>query len=69
MIKDVKCEHIYHITTDEGEYNQYVRRGANSWFVYMGESLEPLYDCESIECDFQDLLKRLRKEVGIFVDK
>lgn len=52
MIKDVKSEYLYQVTTDEKEYNQYIRRGPESWYVCMGESVEPLYDCEEIEKEF-----------------
>lgn len=43
----------HHVETDETDYNQYTRYGPDCWFVTMGESDEPVYDCEEIEALFQ----------------
>lgn len=47
----------YLVKTDECEYNQYTRYGPNSWFVMMGESDEPVYNCGKIESLFQEHTK------------
>jgi hypothetical protein len=47
----------HHVETDEYDFNQYTRYGPYSWFVTMGESDEPVYDCVEIEALFQEYLK------------
>lgn len=38
------------VTTDEAEYTRY---GADAWYVTVGESDEPVYDCKEIEILYQ----------------
>lgn len=47
---------IFYIETDEKDYHRYIRHAANSWTVAMGESDEPVYDCEELEKMFQKWL-------------
>lgn len=47
---------IYQVITDE-EYNQYTRYSDNCWTVTIGESDEPVYDCEELEMEFQKIMK------------
>lgn len=53
MIKNVNSKTVHFVTTDESEYNQYIRYGSNNWSVTIGESEEPVYDCEELEKEFQ----------------
>jgi hypothetical protein len=45
------------ISTDEKIHNEYYRYSANNWRVWMGERLEPFYDCEEIEKLYQQYIK------------
>ena len=45
------------VETDEDEQFNYTRYGADSWYVKMGESDEPVYDCKEIEARFQEYIK------------
>ena len=56
-IKDVTESVELSITTDEEDYNEYVRYSADKWYVWMGESLEPCYGCEEQEKVYQEYLK------------
>lgn len=47
----------HHIETDEGEHYQYTRYAPDIWVVRMGESDEPVYDCEGMEALFQEKLR------------
>lgn len=47
----------HRVETDEPEYNQYIRYGADCWFVQMGESDEPVYDCKELERAYQEHTK------------
>ena len=62
MIKDIEKFEIYYITTDEKEYNEYIRYSASSWMVRIGESEEPQYDCEELEAEFQRMMEEKRNE-------
>ena len=55
-IKETKC---FYVVTDEEEYYQYTRYGAYCWYVRMGESDEPVYDCDEIEKLFQEYQRNL----------
>ena len=55
-IESISEMRAYHIETDEDEYYCYTRYGPDCWYVTMGESDEPFYDCEEIERLFQDKL-------------
>ena len=43
--------------TDDDELFSYTRYGADCWYVNMGESDEPVYDCKEIEAKFQEYIK------------
>lgn len=48
----------FFIETDD-EYNyMYNRYGANNWTVRMGESDEPLYNCDEIEKLYQEWITK-----------
>lgn len=53
-IKEVTC---FSVTTDEELYCQYYRYGADAWYLTMGESDEPVYNCEEIERLYQEYIK------------
>lgn len=57
MIIDITRKEIYQVSTDDGECCQYTRYSPTCWFVTMGESEEPVYDCEELEMDFQELMR------------
>lgn len=66
-IKEVITSVEVSITTDEEEYNEYVRYSADNWYVWMGESLEPQYSCDEQEKAYQEYLRekdidRIRQE-------
>jgi len=42
------------VTTDEDEYNEYTRYGPDCWYVQMGESDEPVYECQELERLYQE---------------
>lgn len=62
MIKEIERSEIYYVTTDEKEYNEYIRYSAGSWMVRIGESEEPQYDCEELEAEFQRMMEEKRNE-------
>jgi len=45
---------VFYVETDEKELNRYTRHSSCSWTVIMGESDEPVYDCEDLEKLFQE---------------
>jgi hypothetical protein len=45
------------VATDDDELFSYTRYGADCWYVNMGESDEPVYDCKEIEAKFQEYIK------------
>lgn len=47
---------IFYVTTDSDELYEYKRYSADNWTVIMGESDEPVYDCEDLEEMFQKWL-------------
>lgn len=55
MIKGIEKSEIYYVTTDEEDYNEYIRYSASSWMVRIGESEEPMYDCDELEEEFQKM--------------
>ncbi len=52
-IKRVSEIHSFTVVTDEDEHYEYTRYAADSWYVMMGESNEPVYNCEELERLFQ----------------
>ena len=63
-ITDIFESKIFVVETNEGEYYKYTRYGEDNWFIRMGESLEPLYDCKEIEKEFQ---KYMDQENDVFL--
>jgi hypothetical protein len=55
-IKQVDKATIYYVETDEKDWHYYIRHGADSWCLLMGESWEIQYDCEELEKEFQEWL-------------
>lgn len=49
MIKGIEKSEIYYVTTDDEDYNEYIRYSSSSWMVRIGESEEPIYDCDELE--------------------
>ena len=45
------------VTTDEVEFNEYIRYGADCWYVLTGESDEPVYECRELERLYQEHVK------------
>ena len=56
-ITDVFERKFFIVETNENEYYEYTRHGEDNWFIRMGESLEPLYDCEEIEKEFKKYME------------
>jgi hypothetical protein len=44
---------VYFVETDESNYSFYTRYDADNWTKRMGESDEPIFDCEELERQFQ----------------
>lgn len=57
-IKEVTKAIIFYVETDEEDYYRYIRHGADSWMVAMGESDEPVYKCEELEQMFQEWVSK-----------
>ena len=55
MIKGIEKSEIYYVTTDDEDYNEYIRYSSSSWMVRIGESEEPIYDCDELEKEFQKM--------------
>ena len=62
-ITDVFEQKAFIVETNENEYYEYTRYSEDNWFIRMGESLEPLYNCEEIEKEFQ---KYMDQENDVF---
>lgn len=41
------------IETDKNEYPTFLRWASDNWERIMGESTEPVYDCEGLEHEYQ----------------
>ena len=59
-IEEITKAEIHFVTTDEEDYYKYTRYSATNWTVRMGESDEPVYDCEELESMFQSALANER---------
>lgn len=46
-------------TCVETEGHDYIRYGPDCWYERMGESDEPVYNCEKIEALYQEYLKEV----------
>jgi hypothetical protein len=44
---------VYFVETNESNYSFYTRYDADNWTKRMGESDEPIFDCEELEKQFQ----------------
>ena len=44
------------VSTDDEPYPDFIRWSADSWENIMGESSEPIYDCEELEKLYQEHL-------------
>lgn len=55
MIKEIEKSEIYYVTTDDEDYNEYIRYSSSRWMVIIGESEEPVYDCDELEEEFQKI--------------
>ncbi len=53
-VKSISSKLVHFMETDEDEYFNYIRYGKDAWFNTMGESDEPVYDCEWLEELFQE---------------
>lgn len=60
-IKGITKAEIHFVTTDEGDYYEYTRYSSTNWTVRMGESDEPVYNCEELEDMFQSALESYKK--------
>lgn len=58
QILEVRDVYAMAVETNENPWNQYTRYGHDAWFVSMGESQEPVYDCEEIERAYQEYIKK-----------
>jgi hypothetical protein len=47
-------EAVCHFIEFKGDDSQYTRYGPDCWYIRMGESDEPVYDCEEHEKAFQE---------------
>lgn len=57
-ITSVSVRKSFSVEVDNtGEYGDYVRYAPDNWAIYMGESLESVYQCEEIEQAFQLYIK------------
>lgn len=57
IIESAEASMVYFVKTTELECNYYTRYSKDCWFVRMGESDEPVYDCAEIEAKFIEYLK------------
>lgn len=53
-INNITHSTIIYVETNESDCPNYIRYGKDCWIQRMGESDEPLYDCEWIEELFQE---------------
>jgi len=49
----------YNVETNGQVFYSYTRYSSDNWYVRMGESDEPVYDCEEIEALFQEYIKTI----------
>ena len=61
-IKEIAKSEVHFIETDEEDYYSYTRYSATNWTVVMGESDEPVSDCEELEAEFQRAIARRSNE-------
>ena len=58
IIKKITKVVSFIVETNEQQYNIYTRHGADVWYLRMGESDEPVYNCEEIETAYQAYRRR-----------
>ena len=56
-IKSYKTVICHYVETDDPDWSSYRRSGSECWEVLMGESWEPVYDCDDLERQFQTMKK------------
>lgn len=56
-MKITKVEPVTYIMIETNE-GTYYRSSKDSWYVWMGESLEPHYHCEEIEALYQQFINK-----------
>ena len=52
-IKEVTKSTVFYVKTGGNEPRQYTRYSSDNWSVLMGESEEPVYECQELEEEFQ----------------
>lgn len=52
-IEDIIELKIFKVRVSNGQFEYYIRYSADNWFVTMGQSEEPVYNCKSLEELFQ----------------
>lgn len=63
MIKIEEIREFVSHTVETSE-NVYTRHSSQCWTIVMGESEEPVYDCEELEKAYQEFISnKIRKEV------
>lgn len=63
-ITETSKESYISVVTDEEEFDMYIRFNEHSWYVWMGESLEPHYDDKELEKLYQESLKESKRELN-----
>lgn len=58
QIRDVNEIQGHIVDTDDKPWGQYIRYGYDCWYLSMGESDEPVYNCEELEKTFQEYTTR-----------
>jgi len=61
-IVSVTSHTIYYVSIDCGSHEhliEYERHGKDTWYVHMGESSEPIFNCKELEEEFQKLSERV----------
>lgn len=48
---------VHLVTTDQKEFHTYTRFSSANWTQTMGESDEPVYDCQELEAAYQAFVK------------
>ena len=61
-IKSIRKIESFRVETDDDELYDYTRHSSDCWYVRMGESDEPVYDCEEMEELFQQNKHLIKSE-------
>lgn len=62
-IETIAKAEVHFVTTDEEDYYEYTRYSSTNWTVRMGESDEPVHNCEEIEGMFQSELELVKNKM------